>query len=1359
MKKILSFILAALMTASCAAYVAADDAAVEATASNAEQDYAIEFLANYGIFKGGEGLTNEDLIQRYQMALFVSRISTGWVEDEKWEDGTANNATFKDIEDGAAANYLGAISYANQNGIIEGYTANTFAPYDSITYRDALTMVVRTLGYKGLTYPWGYIEKAVELDLTKSIGSDVAYTDELTRGEVALIIYNAMFADTAKGNTLAKSIFDIDFKWQNIIVVSTDEYTTVSDKNGAVYAAKEGYVGFKTIDDDGVVGDKVYYVAESEMGLDKDHDAELAVGSVYMALFEAVDGNFVTLVDSDSALMATVVNNGITDNEGKAVAEDDMPIAQAIKPYELVKKTTKGLVSYDLDDLIVYGYQNFAVVDEDGNAKLIGIDAANNIVLWNACDKDTHGKEGHVCGWTIEWFYNPTLQRYYQYIVDEKNADKDAKGNVYTVMGDKTVYINWMDETDFIKWYNANSAELKATLSTLQPLEAAATAMLEGKAPYAKLNLFDLDRDEDGLAEIATYKTYSIGTFANSTKKCTSKENAVDHSAGKDMPSYKITTLAGAEVCNVFVEAGHEAHDTDLAAGFAWINVDDSVSNFVNEDGTYNDGVVLYNWNKTTGEIEIVKYITDKATDDADSYIVTGILQAYSTKNGTVTINGVSYEIGYKNLSGVMFNVASSDIATRAAWADILDDQYMQYVKAVVCDGRVVKTELVGNTNAAIVVLGYAGITSDAYIAVYGYKTDDLVLDTFKINSFNGWKQGDYRYNPTNAEDDGAFDFGSLYEIKSYDKETDSYGVYTENVESVLAAAKPVQITFKKGYRSVQPMSIVKDNNGYDVEAEEGKDPTIVAMSDADKYVLIDGLGNIYVHSGIITEKRKQQEINGLMVGAADSKYIVVYSYDNLDGLTLDSNVEFSTAITANAFDIGYVLYEKANGKVLDAAYDDAIAKDWYLLGSTESEVTVFDLLNGTYNVVLTSTNIDLVNGHIYKTYGGKILQDVTDKCGNADSATFMHDFVHTIKVNYASEDIDYADYIIKTPVALRSEDIVDAKGNKTFVELAFKLGLVKGSHTDKVNMAIANKLVTGYTLYKVTESDTWNLYTDHNKLTEVAPATLEAKYTYYADLIYNVATGKVVIYIYEDVEGKDDAKADLTTKEFNATLYEGGTDKAYDTTKAWSVKINDKERFFDIETKYTVVATYEDKDCRGPVKSMELTGVEMTLVEVTVDDKGVPTFTDIDACGDGNELHDALAGLGMCFGNEVTIGKWDEVTINGVEFFVGADEMVVSRKDCGLTYKVAIDLTENGKEIAINVDDEETVLNVVAANINGTITLTHNFAIDTTNSEVEVTTPVFTGFDGAAAYKRTANEDVYRLEVKAVENDKIVIW
>lgn len=1356
MKKILSFILAALMTASCAAYVAADDAAVEETTSNAAQDYAIEFLTNYGIFKGGEGLTNEDPIERYQMALFVARISTGWTEDDKWEDGTANNSTFKDIDEEPASKYLGAISYANQNGIIEGYTANTFAPRDGITYRDALTMVVRTLGYKGLTYPWGYIEKAVELDLTEGIDSDVAYTDDLTRGEVATIIYNAMFADTAKGTTLAKSIFDCDFKWQNIVIVSSDEYTTIYDAEGPVFA-KADYVGFKTIGDDATLGDKVYYVASADLDLNG-HEEEQAVGTVYTALFESVDGSYVTLLDYDANINKTVVvNNGITDNEGEPVGT--MPIAATLAKYKLVKDYTNGYVNYTYDDLKVFGYETVKFYDEDGNATNVGIDMSNqNILKWVECtDKDSHGKAGHICGWVVEWYYNGDLDRYYQYEV--KETTDGSKAN--SVATDGEVYINWMSEPEFTEWYEEVVKKLVASYSELVLIENNIDAYMSyGKNPYSKLTMYDVNND--GTADIAYYKDYKIGIFniQNSKYKCTSTDNGVNHSAGVYMPAYELTNLDGEVDYYAFVEDGHIAHDTNDEAGFAWVTVDPSVTTFVNEDGSYTSGaVVLYNVNRTTGEIEIVKHITDKVNDDDDSYIITGLLQSYNTKTQKVVISGVEYPFAYPYLNGDMYAMANTETVTRMLLADTFDAQYMQYVTAVVCDGYVVDTDLLGNTNASIVVLGYAGITSDSYIAVYGYRTDKLALDIFKINSYNGWKQGDYRYYPDNAEDDDAFAYGALYEIKSYDAETDSYGVYTENVESVLAAATPVSISFKKGYRSVQPMNIVREGTTYSVEAKKndnGKDvtPTIVAMNDADKYVLIDNQGNIFVYSGVIKAK-SYQEINGLMVGALDSKYIVVYSYDNLAGLDLEgANIAFNTAITKNAYDIGFVLYEKGNGKVLNAAYDDAqIADDWYLLGSTYSEVTVFDLMKGTYNNVLTSSNIDLVNGHIYKTYGGMILKDVTDECGVTydGNAVDMHNFINTISVNYASENIDYATYMINAKVELTKADLTAAK-------LAKKLGLIDNAD-DLTDQAIAKTLLAnGWTIFTVTEDNNWNLYANHGTTSVKAENNLEDDYTYYADTIYDVANKKVVIYVYDGVAGKDDKKADDAEKPFSKTVYHGGDDETYKKDEAWKVQINDKTRYFDIATTYTVLATYEDKDCRGPVKSLELTNVEMALVEVVFDKDGKHTFADIDACGDGNELHDALAGLGICFGNDVKISGGIPVTIsvgkNNYVFTVDADEVVVSRKDCGLAYKVAIDLTENDKEIELK-GKKEVTLNINAAGINGTVVLTANYVKETTADE-NIETPVFTGFDCETSFTKSGE---YKLEVKASADDKEVIW
>ena len=123
--------------------------------------------------------------------------------------------------------------------------------------------------------------------------------------------------------------------------------------------------------------------------------------------------------------------------------------------------------------------------------------------------------------------------------------------------------------------------------------------------------------------------------------------------------------------------------------------------------------------NKTTGEIEIINNITAKgsASDDADSYIATGVLKAYNTRTAEVNIDGQKYPLGYASLKGSIYGNVAENMKSMTLAAQSLDEFQMQYVTYVVVDGRVVDIDLKNNTTDIVVVLGYAGITSDDYIA------------------------------------------------------------------------------------------------------------------------------------------------------------------------------------------------------------------------------------------------------------------------------------------------------------------------------------------------------------------------------------------------------------------------------------------------------------------------------------------------------------------------------------------------------------------------------------------------------------------------------------------------------------------
>jgi len=1258
MKKILSLILAGLMTVSCAAFVAADDAAVEAT--NAEEAFAISFLAEQGIYHGKS--TEEfvaaaaDPIERWQMALFVGRISTGWVDDYMWdydydwEDNDANNSTFTDLEGTRAADYLGAISYANQKGIIEGYSATKFGPTDGITYRDALTMVVRTMGYQGLAYPWGYIEKAVELGLTE--GVTATYTTPLNRGQVAVILYNAMFAPTKSGETLAKSIFDVDFGWETIVITATDE---AGFANNGKRAAKN-YVGFNLIDAAGNIDAKTYYVAKTDLGLENGHDDELAIGYIYDALF-TIDGDLATIVKADKHDYEVVVNNGRTDNVGEEVATQ--PIKAYLDKYSLVKERIgKEYLTFLGQELYIYekGVYEYFV---DTDAALVGIEAGtNNIVkYYGDCDKDDH--TDHKCGWQVEWLYNPDLQKYYDYWFDDE-AD--------------TVYINWMSDAEFEKWYNEASKIKKEESQYVLKTALAGAA----DTAYAKLVAFNLDADE--AAEVALYKDYAIGYFTNDSKKCGLNKNNVNHDHDTKYPTYKITALDdGTVVLNEFVEAGHVAHDmNDLAGldkvgnGFVWFNVADDVTGFATEDGSYNNGTVLYNWDKLTGEIEVVKYIPKAevgAGMDEDSGWVTGILQAYSTNANSVTISGEKLYYGYDKLSGVSRYMRrdSNTIANRSVTAEKLDGMLMQYVEALVVDGKVVDIELVGNSNDIIVVLDYAGVTADGYIAVYGYSTKNPNLAVYKINSYNGWKKGDYRYNPDNARYDDAFGTGSIYTIKSYDAATNSYGVYTQNVEDALDGAKYVRMELNDGYRTFYNFDYIDEVTGapvYTVDTD-----SIAKMKAADTYVIIMENGNVYFDTGILNNYYAA----GLKLNTGIADTYVIYVEDRAT-VEVDDVVytvsAYPGAFANNANSIGFILY---TGYTLEAAFDDAEIEDVEILGATVSTVRGLNLLTGDYDYAYATTNVDLNKNCVYMTVGNYIVREVA-VCENfiaemANGYKDWNDETATYMIKYDGQRYQAGGEVVDGiyyPIYDNYDINVD-KAGLTDLYIADLFNLVTGNDTIRAKKADA---VVGTKTYIMYTAD------DCKVVTEKIADITKIEGVYDAAIVYNPANTNVVIYLNADSKYVDPSEA-INGEVVNIAKDENEKLIGWYITEESATAAGDYD--VTLDAGFTGTKVVEDDLCDDP-----------TTINVTVDTLTLNFNI-------AEEDHDEAAAHGLAFGKK----NDKKTTINNYPFHAstvadkaGSDEDVVfdavdCDNGCGLVNSVTVkdlDLVL----VDYDVDDDE---------------------------------------------------------------------
>jgi len=193
MKKILSLALVGSMILSSMSMAFAATPAPKALTDIAGSDYkqAIETLVALDIVNGYEDGTFKPgkTVTRAEMAkLLVETLGYGDLV-------AGSKSNFTDTQGHWADSY---VAIAAGKGIVLGTGNGTFTPDRAVSYDEAITMVVRALGYteasneiKSMTWPTNYKVKAAELDLTDDVAMSTAGAD---RGGVAQLIYNALEA-------------------------------------------------------------------------------------------------------------------------------------------------------------------------------------------------------------------------------------------------------------------------------------------------------------------------------------------------------------------------------------------------------------------------------------------------------------------------------------------------------------------------------------------------------------------------------------------------------------------------------------------------------------------------------------------------------------------------------------------------------------------------------------------------------------------------------------------------------------------------------------------------------------------------------------------------------------------------------------------------------------------------------------------------------------------------------------------------------------------------------------------------------------------------------------------------------------
>ena len=188
-KKFVASVLTSIMTFSMAMTVSM--AAVPSDVANTKFEEAAEVLGVLEIMVGDDNgaFRPDDTIIRSEAAKVAVALS-GLTD-------VANVSSAKSKFPDVPADHwaTGFINVATDQKLVVGDTEGTFRPNADITYQEAVTILVRALGYeikaqsKG-GYPTGYLVTASEIGLTKGVTG--AQNGAISRGNVAKLAFNAL---------------------------------------------------------------------------------------------------------------------------------------------------------------------------------------------------------------------------------------------------------------------------------------------------------------------------------------------------------------------------------------------------------------------------------------------------------------------------------------------------------------------------------------------------------------------------------------------------------------------------------------------------------------------------------------------------------------------------------------------------------------------------------------------------------------------------------------------------------------------------------------------------------------------------------------------------------------------------------------------------------------------------------------------------------------------------------------------------------------------------------------------------------------------------------------------------------------
>ena len=338
MKKVLSIVLSLVLVICMMpvmAFAGSNDA-VYSDIAGEKCEGAVNVLDALGVIDGYEEGTYkpEKVVTRAEMAkLIITALGMD-------SYATATKSSYSDM---ALAQWaIPYVEYATNLGIIEGVGGGRFSPGNPVTYEQAVTMIVRALGYTtdcnemNGTWPAVYVQKATALGIFKNVEGN-QYGTGANRGDVAIMLYNALdipqvYADKDGETHYKKGEFNS----------ATDEYDMITMMS---ILNKDGDSKYQVVTsqmaDNAVTDIREYIGAAAKVTTDKNDDV-IAVGDIKTTFLTGKvsnDGKKFTVGDTEYTLPTDTTSYVDVNEKTGAKDKDATNKADQIKNGE----TTSGV--------------------------------------------------------------------------------------------------------------------------------------------------------------------------------------------------------------------------------------------------------------------------------------------------------------------------------------------------------------------------------------------------------------------------------------------------------------------------------------------------------------------------------------------------------------------------------------------------------------------------------------------------------------------------------------------------------------------------------------------------------------------------------------------------------------------------------------------------------------------------------------------------------------------------------------------------------------------------------------------------------------------------------------------------------